>query len=240
MRKSIEVLIKMQEEIDAERKLIVENESIPERIKSLEDKLQNARSSLQQAEAKQKENLTNRLKQEEEIKLNEAKKLKLQEQLMNVKNNDQYKATLKDIDFLDKTVAKAEENILYLMEDEDITSKKVKEAKTVLVEQEQVIKKEEDELQKIKINNETKIAEIQSTRQELKKQVEPELLERFEIMASKKPYIGIASLRDDHICSVCRFKIRPQIWAELMSDQETHHCDNCQRILYYIPPEIDE
>lgn len=239
MKKSIELLIKLQEEIDAEKRLLKENADIPVTIEKLKNKLDTVTRNLDTVKQKEKQNLSHRINQEEEIKLAESKKIKLNEQLMNVKDNVQYKATVKEIKFLEQSVVKTEENILILMEEDDALKGKLESAKTEFAEQETKLNTEEKALLTKSEDNEKKIQDIMANQHDMRKQIEPELLSRFDILASKKPWIGISGVKEDTICSICRFKVRPQVMAELISEEEIHSCDNCQRILYYIPSEVD-
>jgi len=240
MLKSIELLIKLQEEINAEKKLLTENLAIPEKIKRLKEKLSAARSRMAKADEAEKKNLTDRINLEQDIKLSAEKQKKMQEQLMGVKDNEQYKAMTKQIKYIDKEISDLEEKILYLMEDEDKIQKEAKDAKSALEEDEEKIKGDERVLIATRENNETKIGLILSSQEELRKQADSELLSRFNIMTSKAPWTGIAGVKDDGICSMCHVKIRPQVFAELMGDEVVNNCDNCNRILYYVSPEIEE
>jgi predicted nucleic acid-binding Zn-ribbon protein len=40
----------------------------------------------------------------------------------------------------------------------------------------------------------------------------------------------------DGLCTECRVRLRPQVFAEIRRNDTIRQCDNCQRIVYYVPP----
>ncbi len=240
MNKSIELLIKLQEELSEQKKLEQENLEIPLKIEQLQENLASAKAKLEEAEKNEKENLSARVRLEDDVKLAEQKKAKSQEQLMSVKDNIQYKATVTQIEFIEKEIGKFEEQILELMEQEEPLNQAVKDAKKLLEEDNNKLKEQEKILLDKKADNEKKLKEISKIQEELRPQIEPDLLSRFDRLSSKPPWLGIAGVRDNRICLACNFTIRPQVLAEIMHGEIINVCDNCQRIIYYIPPEIDD
>jgi len=240
MREVLDILVKLQKEIIEERKITITIESAPERIAALNEQLKNYENSLKDTEDRFKSTVTERAKQELELKLMETKKAKFQDQLMTVKDNVQYKAALNEIAFLDKEIGSVEEKILALMDDEDKLNGQKKAAQKTLTENKTRIEKEKDIINQQKSSMEKELEKIRGNQEELRKHIDEEILGRFDSLASKKDGIGIAGVADDGICRGCRFKIRPQVYAELRADSEIQHCDNCSRLLYYIPPEIEE
>jgi predicted nucleic acid-binding Zn-ribbon protein len=240
MREILEILVKLQNEIVEERKLMRIIESAPEKIALLNEQLNSHENSLKVTEERFKSTVAERAQQELELKTKESKKAKFQDQLMTVKDNVQYKAALNEIAFLEKEIGSAEEKILVLMEDEDKLSDEKKTSQKALMENKTKIEKEKEILNQQKAVIESELVKIRSNKEELRKHIDEEILGRFDTLANKKDGIGIAGVADDGICRSCRFKIRPQVYAELRADTDIQHCDNCDRLLYYIPPEIEE
>ena len=40
----------------------------------------------------------------------------------------------------------------------------------------------------------------------------------------------------DGLCTECRVRLRPQVFAEVRRNDAIRQCDNCQRILFYVAP----
>jgi len=240
MLKSLEILVKLQEELDEESRLGERINKIPGELKELDQQLEKKEAELNDIKEEYDTVLKERVKLEKELDLKEEKKKKLKDQLMNVKDNVQYKATIEEISFIEKEMTNIEEQILMNLEKEDELSDKQEEAERALVENKKVISEKKKELDKKKQAMEEELTEIKETISNLREQVDPELLERYDMLVSNKQGVGIAGVKDDGICTACHFRIRPQVFAELVSDAGVQVCDNCQRLLYYIPPEVEE
>jgi predicted nucleic acid-binding Zn-ribbon protein len=239
MKKVLEILIKLQEELNEERRLRKQVESVPHRIETMMEQLNAFENALKAAEENHKSATGQRMKLELELKTMESKKAKFQDQLMTVKDNVQYKAALNEISFLGSEIGATEEKILVLMDEEDKLSNTKKSAQKELAENKSKIDKEQLDLNEQKMNWEAELIKIHGNQDELRKQVESDLLAKFDMLSSKKEGIGIAGISHSGICGGCRYKIRPQVLADVISDEEIQHCDNCGRILYCIPPEVE-
>ncbi|MDQ3070425.1 MAG: C4-type zinc ribbon domain-containing protein, partial [Acidobacteriota bacterium] len=40
----------------------------------------------------------------------------------------------------------------------------------------------------------------------------------------------------DGLCTECRVRLRPQVFAEIRRNDAIRQCDNCQRIVYHVAP----
>jgi hypothetical protein len=239
MKKVLEILVKLQGELNEERRLRKQIESVPEKINTMMEQLNAFENVLKATEENHKSATGQRMKLELELKLMESKKAKFQDQLMTVKDNVQYKAALTEISFLGNEIGATEEKILVLMDEEDKLSNAKKTAQKELAENKSRIEKEQQDLNRQKLNWEAELIKIHGNQDELRKQVESDLLTKFDMLSGKKEGIGIAGISHSGICGGCRYKIRPQVFAEVIADNEIQHCDNCNRILYYIPPEFE-
>ena len=47
---------------------------------------------------------------------------------------------------------------------------------------------------------------------------------------------ALAPVYEDQMCSACSVRLRPQVFQEVMSNEQFMTCDYCKRILYYVPP----
>ncbi len=46
----------------------------------------------------------------------------------------------------------------------------------------------------------------------------------------------MAAVYEDESCSACRVRLRPQVFQDVMSNEQFVTCFYCNRILYYVPP----
>jgi len=46
----------------------------------------------------------------------------------------------------------------------------------------------------------------------------------------------MAAVHDDQMCSACSVMLRPQVFQDVLKNDQVLTCDTCKRILYYVTP----
>ncbi len=212
------------------KKLQVE---LPETLKSLfEDidikkkELANAQKILQDLRAHQK-NL------EVEVESNKQAIIKHKNQLALLKSNEQYRAMVKEIETAEKKNASIEDKILEDMMKVEEKQAGVKQAEENLKKSEQTLQNEEQRIKDRIVQVDAEINNLHDKRSEIEQEVTPNILSVYNrTIRNKQPAIVPVH---GNICQGCYMKLTPNVVNEVHKAHQLICCDNCVRILYYIP-----
>src|SRR6202140_2254826 len=233
MLPDIENLLKLQDTDKEIRRLQDEVAEFPKRVAVIEQKLAGTKAQLEKAQAAVKTDEAARRKYETSISDLRGKISKYRDQSLDVKTNDQYKALLHEIQFAEKEIAANEDKILELMVNADCRDKEVKAAQIELKAETAEIEKEKEEARRRTAEDEKLLAEWRGKRDQMRAGVNEDLLRHYE-RVSKFRGTGISEVRD-HKCMACQVMLRPQIYNDVRTGQQTVVCDSCQRVLYFNP-----
>jgi predicted nucleic acid-binding Zn-ribbon protein len=233
MLPEIENLLHLQDADKEIRRLRDEIAELPKRVAAIEHKLADTKAQLEKAQAAVKADEATRRKYETTISDLRGKISKYRDQSLDVKTNDQYKALLHEIQFAEKEIAAIEDKILELMLNADARDKEVKAAQAELKAETAEIEKEKADARLRTAEDEKQLAEWSGKRDQKRSGVNEDLLRHYE-RVSKFRGTGISEVRD-HKCIACQVMLRPQIYNDVRTGQQTVICDSCQRILYFNP-----
>jgi uncharacterized protein len=233
MLPEIENLLHLQEADKEIRRLQDEIAELPKRVAAIEHKLADTKLQLEKAQAAVKADEGARRKFETNITDLRGRISKYRDQSLDVKTNEQYKALLHEIQFTEKEIAATEDKILELMVNADARDKEVKAAQAELKAEAAEIEKEKEEARKRTAEDEKQLTEWRGKRNQMRAGVNEDLLRHYERVAKFRGS-GISEVRD-HKCMACQVMLRPQIYNDVRTGQQTVVCDSCQRVLYFNP-----
>ena len=233
MLPEIENLLHLQEADKEIRRLQDEIAELPKRVAAIEHKLADTKLQLEKAQTAVKADEASRRKYDSAISDLRGKISKYRDQSLDVKTNDQYKALLHEIQFAEKEIAATEDKILELMANADARDKEVKAAQAELKAEAAEIEKEKEDARKRTAEDEKQLTEWRGKRDQMRAGVNEDLLRHYERVAKFRGS-GISEVRD-HKCMACQVMLRPQIYNDVRTGQQTVVCDSCQRILYFNP-----
>ncbi len=232
MKNQIALLIDIQKIDQVVRILNTKKQTLPEKAAELDESFRSSKERMDE-ERTGLEGL-NRLHREKEteLKTGQDKLRKARERLQEVKTNKEYQAMLTEIDTIEQTNGKMEEEILVLY---DRIDERKGALKTHEKEFEQV--RVTFEVERKKIDEE--IATLDGALQEQKDRfdalignLEPDLRRRYEMIKVRRNGIAIVAVRKG-ICSGCNMNIPPQLYNDIQRSEQIHCCPNCNRILYW-------
>lgn len=164
-----------------------------------------------------------------------AERLKLFEgRLRDIKTNNEYQASLKEIDQSKKTNMAIEDELLELMEVVEEESKKLEEAETVFAEKKTQADKEKKAVLKQEVEVQKELDSITAEREAKKKSLKPEVVELYEDLKTKlKGRLIVAP--QDGTCTGCHMQIPPQLINNAMKLEKLYQCPHCLRIIIVHP-----
>jgi hypothetical protein len=115
----------------------------------------------------------------------------------------------------------------------DARDKEVKAAQAELKAEAAEIEKEKEDARKRTAEDEKQLTEWRGKRDQMRAGVNEDLLRHYERVAKFRGS-GISEVRE-HKCMACQVMLRPQIYNDVRTGQQTVVCDSCQRILYFNP-----
>ena len=236
MKADIANLVQLQARDDEIRALTSRLEQIPKEVEALEREIATEKKNLKDAEDALAEGQKNQRAAEGELSQNEEKLSKFQEQLMNVKSNDEYKAMQKQIEIAKNDISDVETTILQGLDSlEELEAKRAKRD-TELKEGQKKVGGMEKELMVEKGKLEAELAERQKARESLLAVIPDDLLEEYQKIAKSRGGVAMAAAVEER-CQVCMVRMRPQVFHELKLGEVVHHCSSCSRILYFLEEE---
>lgn len=229
---SIIHLQELDQQISALRAWI---EALPRHLQEIEKQLNDIIQSCHNVKEKMAANQRQRWQYDADIQAIEQKVSKYNNQLLDVKSNEEYKALLHEIEFNKSEIRKIEDKILELMIAAERDEEQLKKTEAELKRQEQQVVQEKKEAERATQLKQGELDALLNKREELLHTIGDSIMDLYGRIAKLRDGIVVAEARDQ-ICMVCHVMLRPQTYNEVMRNTEIIQCSNCGRVLYWIPP----
>jgi len=232
LKEKLLTLISLQECDSQLVKLSAKKTRLPEKIRKMEESFLVFKENTEQNKKKLAQIRAQRAEYEADIKKTNDSVIKTRERLLEVKNNKEYQAMLKEIETAEKTKGDIETKIIVLMEEMEKIVVLVKQDDETLqqatVKYEEEKKAIEDELNAV----DTDSAIWMEKKSALQKLLPEALLSQYEKIKKRNNGIGVISVWKA-VCSGCHMNIPPQLYNELQRSNNLLNCPNCSRIMYF-------
>lgn len=169
-----------------------------------------------------------------ELQLLEQQHRKYQSDLMQVQNQREYAAILKEIDAVKGHIAEHEEGILSDMEE-------IESAQSELAAQEEHIRTERLLVERERVDVESAvdaarraIADLETERRRIEAELPRGLVSTIGRLEAGRQGVFL-SRAEDGICQSCFVRVRPQVFQEIKLASTVHYCSSCKRLLYHEP-----
>jgi uncharacterized protein len=209
---------------------------LPKHIAEIEKKLTSHERKLEADRAALAANQKERKKCEGDIQIQEQKVSKLKDQMSGAKTNEVFHAFQKEIDFCQKEIRKYEDRILELMGEAESLDSNVKTAEVALKAEKAQVEADKAETRERTAVDERAASELNAERAAIVGAVTPAMYQRYERARKARKGIGVAEAVDGR-CTICNIGLRLQFYQDVKKGDSILSCENCQRILYYNPPQ---
>jgi uncharacterized protein len=235
MTSDLQRLIELQQ-IDSQIAVLrAEIAALPKHVAEIEAKLAGSKTKVDAAIAAGKADETARRKHESDIQDQQQKISKYRDQSLNVKTNQEYKALMEEIKFAEQKIAASEDKILEIMVAADSRKEALKKAEAQLKADTAENEREKEAARQRTAVDEAALAELTTRRNALRTGVSEEVLRHYDHVLKVRG-TALAAVSDNEQCGACSVMLRPQVFQEVMTNEQFMTCDYCRRILYYVPP----
>ena len=237
MKAELQKLIALQNLDTNIRKLETEQQAIPERRAEIEKEFDQRAFEIRALESRRDEAKHARARLENEVVEQRGRAERAERNLMSSKKQEEYTAAIREADSARKQISTLETQILEQLEQ--------------LEQAEASLKERADEVASLNSDREAKLKAFDDETGTIGDRLATARKERDEVFANlPKQMSGLYTriktrIRDgvavaearNRSCSACFMSLRPQVMAEIRRGEEVLTCDNCGRILYYVPAE---
>lgn len=235
MKAELQKLIALQNLDTSIRKLEKDLEAIPERRAEIEEEFDRRAFEIRALETRRDEAKHSRARLENEVGEQRGRAERAERNLMSSKKQDEYTAAIREADAARKQISALETQILELMES--------------LEQLEVALRERADEIASLNSDREARLKTFDEETRAQSEQLGTARTERDQLFANlPKQMSGLyarisARIRDgvavaearNRSCTACFMSLRPQVMSEIRRGTEVITCDNCGRILYYVP-----
>jgi predicted nucleic acid-binding Zn-ribbon protein len=235
VKAELEQLIALQNADTSIRKLKADIEAIPQRRAEIEKEFDQRAFEIRELEKKRDEARSERVRLETELAEARIHVERADRNLMSAKKQEEYTAAIREADAVRKQISQLETQVLEKMEIGEQTEGQLKEREPEIAR----LRTESDERIKA-FNEETrtqqgKLDAARAERERLLSTLPKNMSAMYNrISARIRDGIAMAEARNGS-CTACFMALRPQVMSEVRRGDEIITCENCNRILYYVP-----
>ena len=235
MKAELQKLIALQNLDTNIRKLETQQHAIPERRAEIEKEFDQRAFEIRALESRRDEANHTRARLENEVVEQRGRAERAERNLMSSKKQDEYTAAIREADAARKQISALETQILEQLEQ--------------LEQAEASLKERADEITSLNSDREARLKAFDEETGTIGDRLAAARKERDEVFANlPKQMSGLytrikSRIRDgvavaearNRSCTACFMSLRPQVMSEIRRGEEVLTCDNCGRILFFVP-----
>ena len=240
MKAELQKLIALQNLDTTIRKLEKDEQAIPERRAGIEKEFDQRAFEIRALETRRDEAKHTRARLEIEVVEQKGRAERAERNLMSSKKQDEYTAAIREADAARKQISALETQILEQLET-------LEQAEAALKERaDQIASLNSDRAARLKAFDDEagtigeRLATARKDRDEVFANLPKAMSGMYaRIKARIRDGVAVAEARN-RSCTACFMSLRPQVMAEIRRGEEVITCDNCGRILYFVPSDSIE
>lgn len=237
MKAELEQLIALQNTDTSIRRLQADIQAIPQRRAEIEEEFDQRAFEIRAIETRRDTARSERTRLDAELSETRARAERGERNLMSSQNEHEYTAAIREADAARKAASQLETQILEQMEALEQSEKELQERAPEVEKLRGEMEARFKEFEAQTLRQDTELAAARTERERLLATLpKPMSMLYNRISARIRDGIAVAEARNGS-CSACFMALRPQMMAEVRRGDEIITCDNCNRILYYVPAE---
>jgi predicted nucleic acid-binding Zn-ribbon protein len=222
-------LQKLDREIERIERIRAEG---PERMAAVDAELAATQQRVDDSMEREQELLKRRRDLESEVDDTDEKIKANQGRQLQAKNNEEYRALLKEADYLRKSNTAREDELLKIMEDLETLTEENKNLAEALEQQKVEAEQKKKEIQEWLTESLKDSETLTIDRESLVRDVPKEHIALYTKVYAGRNGRAVVPIVDG-ICQECHLQIPPQAYNELQRNETLITCPHCLRIIYW-------
>ncbi len=233
MHEDLEALLILQDRDQKIKALQNQQMSLPREKKALEDKLATARTLLDHAKQRVKENEVERRKLQLEVEGKQAAINKFKTQQQQTRKNEEFQAFNNEIKHFETDIQTLEDQELVFMEAAEALHSTAANAEKEFSKTDAIIREQLVRLDAGAGATTTRLQELAADHAKLAMGIPEEVVELYQRLFLKKGDAAVVPLEHE-VCGGCRLKVPTQTVADVRGGKKIVQCPQCGRILYRV------